>query len=71
MRIGLDRLRHLRRGPAANDPYEQTNRDCSNSTARIDKYFVIPTVGVYFFLVPEGGRRGVHNFRATCRPPFS
>src|SRR5580658_4460976 len=47
---------------AANDPYEQTNRQTLKLNGKIDRYFVVPTVGVYFFLVPEGGRRGVHNF---------
>src|SRR4051812_4363018 len=47
---------------AANDPYEQFNRDSLKRNAKIDKYFVIPTVAVYFILVPEPGRRGVHNF---------
>ncbi len=54
---------------AANDPYEQTNRDMLRLNGKIDKYFVIPTVGVYFFLVPEGGRRGVHNFLGNLSLP--
>src|SRR5471032_1752382 len=55
-------------GPA-NDPYEQTNRETLKLNGKIDKYFVIPTVGVYFFLVPEGGRRGVHNFLGNLSLP--
>ena len=54
---------------AANDPYEQTNRDMLKFNGKIDRYFVIPTVGVYFFLVPEGGRRGVHNFLGNLSLP--
>src|SRR5258708_6746558 len=54
---------------AANDPYEQTNRDTLKLNGKIDKYFVIPTVGVYFLLVPEGGRRGVHNFLGNLSLP--
>src|SRR5579863_7549157 len=54
---------------AANDPYEQTNRDMLRLNGKIDKYFVIPTVGVYFLLVPEGGRRGVHNFLGNLSLP--
>jgi phospholipid-binding lipoprotein MlaA len=54
---------------AANDPYEQTNRDMLKFNGKIDKYFVIPTVGVYFVLVPEGGRRGVHNFLGNLSLP--
>jgi len=54
---------------AANDPYEQTNRDMLKFNAKVDKYFVIPTVGIYFLLVPEGGRRGVHNFLGNLSLP--
>ena len=54
---------------AANDPYEQTNRDMLKFNAKVDKYFVIPTVGLYFLLVPEGGRRGVHNFLGNLSLP--
>jgi len=54
---------------AANDPYEQTNRDMLKLNGKIDKYFVVPTVAVYFVLVPEGGRRGVHNFLGNLSLP--
>ena len=54
---------------AVNDPYEQTNRDTLKLNAKIDKYFVIPTVGLYFLVVPEGGRRGVHNFLGNLSLP--
>lgn len=54
---------------AANDPYEQTNRALLKFNGKIDKYFVIPTVGAYFILVPEGGRRGVHNFLGNLSLP--
>ncbi|HET7086515.1 MAG TPA: VacJ family lipoprotein [Rhizomicrobium sp.] len=54
---------------AANDPYEQTNRDMLKLNGKIDRYFVIPTVGIYFLLVPEGGRRGVHNFLGNLSLP--
>jgi phospholipid-binding lipoprotein MlaA len=54
---------------AANDPYEQTNRDTLKLNAKLDQYFVIPTVGVYFFLVPDSGRRGVHNFLGNLSLP--
>jgi phospholipid-binding lipoprotein MlaA len=54
---------------AANDPYEQTNRETLKLNGKIDKYFVVPTVGVYFLLVPEGGRRGVHNFLGNLSIP--
>jgi phospholipid-binding lipoprotein MlaA len=54
---------------AANDPYEQTNRDMLKLNGKIDKYFVVPTVAIYFVLVPEGGRRGVHNFLGNLSLP--
>ena len=44
---------------ANNDPYEPTNRDTLQFNGMIDRYFVIPTVALYFVLVPEGGRRAV------------
>src|SRR5471032_2770273 len=54
---------------AANDPYETTNRDTLKLNGRIDKYFVIPTVGIYFYVVPDGGRRAVHNFLQNVSLP--
>ena len=54
---------------AANDPYEQTNRQTLVFNGKIDHYIVIPTVGIYFFVVPEGGRRGVHNFLGNLSLP--
>ena len=54
---------------ANNDPYEQTNREMLKFNGKIDKYFVIPTVGLYFILVPEGGRRSVHNFLGNLSLP--
>ncbi|HEU0096461.1 MAG TPA: VacJ family lipoprotein, partial [Rhizomicrobium sp.] len=54
---------------AVNDPYERTNRDMLAFNGKIDRYVVIPTVGVYFILVPEGGRRGVHNFLGNLSLP--
>ncbi|HKD47732.1 MAG TPA: VacJ family lipoprotein [Rhizomicrobium sp.] len=46
---------------ANNDPYEPTNREVLQLNGKIDRYFVIPTVAVYFVLVPEPGRRAVHR----------
>ena len=54
---------------ANNDPYEQTNRQTLTFNGKIDRYFVIPTVGLYFLLVPEKGRRGVHNFLGNLSLP--
>src|ERR1700733_10055544 len=42
---------------ANNDPYEPTNRDTLQFNGKIDHYVVIPTVGLYFLLVPETGRK--------------
>jgi phospholipid-binding lipoprotein MlaA len=54
---------------AANDPWEQTNRETLKLNGKIDRYFVIPTVGLYFLVVPEAGRRGVHNFLGNLSLP--
>src|SRR3954467_9650792 len=54
---------------AANDPYEQANRAALKRNAFIDRYFVIPTVGLYFLVVPEPGRRGVHNLLGNLALP--
>jgi phospholipid-binding lipoprotein MlaA len=54
---------------AANDPYEQTNRQTLVFNGKIDRYVVGPSVAVYFVLVPEGGRRGVHNFLGNLSLP--
>ena len=55
--------------PAANDPYEQTNRGMLKLNAEIDHHLVIPTVRRYLLVVPEGGRRGVHNFLGNLSLP--
>ena len=54
---------------ANNDPYEQTNRDILVFNGKIDRYVVIPTVAVYFVLVPAPGRRGVHNLLGNIALP--
>jgi phospholipid-binding lipoprotein MlaA len=54
---------------ANNDPYEATNRDTLKFNGKIDRYFVIPTVALYFVLVPEGGRRSVHHFLENLTLP--
>lgn len=54
---------------AANDPYESTNRQTLAFNGKIDRYFVIPTVALYFILVPEGGRRRVHHFLENLTLP--
>jgi phospholipid-binding lipoprotein MlaA len=54
---------------AANDPYEQTNRQTLVFNGKIDRYVVAPSFAVYFVLVPEAGRRGVHNFLGNLSLP--
>lgn len=54
---------------AANDPYERANRAALKRNAFIDHYFVTPTLELYFVLVPESGRRGVHNFLTNLALP--
>src|ERR1700740_1204923 len=54
---------------AANDPFEPTNRETLKLNGKIDKYFVIPTVAAYFFIVPDGGRRAIHNFLQNVSLP--
>jgi phospholipid-binding lipoprotein MlaA len=55
---------------AANDPWEAENREVLKFNAKVDTYFVIPTVGLYFLAVPEPGRRGVHNFLGHLSLPI-
>ena len=54
---------------AANDPYEASNREMFAFNAQLDHYVVIPSVGVYFFLVPDRGRRMVHNLLGNIALP--
>jgi len=54
---------------AANDPWEPTNRETLKLNGKIDRYVVIPTVGVYFFLVGDSGRKMVHNFLQNVSLP--
>jgi phospholipid-binding lipoprotein MlaA len=54
---------------ANNDPYEPANREVLQLNGKIDRYFVIPTVAVYFVLVPDSGRRAVHRFLENLTLP--
>ncbi len=54
---------------ANNDPYEPTNREMLQLNGKIDRYFVVPTVAVYFVLVPDPGRRAVHRFLENLSLP--
>ncbi|MBS0469768.1 MAG: VacJ family lipoprotein [Proteobacteria bacterium] len=54
---------------ANNDPWEPTNREVLKLNGKIDHYFVIPTVGIYFMLVGDSGRKMVHNFLQNIAAP--
>lgn len=54
---------------ANNDPYEPTNRDMLQLNGKIDRYFVVPSVAVYFVVVPDPGRRAVHRFLENLSLP--
>ena len=54
---------------ANNDPYEADQPPDPQFNGEIDRYFVIPTVALYFVLVPEGGRRSVHHFLENLTLP--
>lgn len=56
---------------AANDPYEVTNRQTFKFNAKLDKYFVIPTVGAYIYVVPEWGRTRVHDLLDNLSLPVT
>ena len=55
--------------PAAGDPYESTNRQTMAFNAWADAHLVGPAVRRYLTVVPEGGRRGVHNFLGNLALP--
>jgi phospholipid-binding lipoprotein MlaA len=54
---------------ANNDPFEPQNREMLAFNGKIDRYFVLPTVGAYFYVMPEGGRRAVHNLLQNLAAP--
>ncbi len=54
---------------ANNDPFEPANRQTLALNGKIDRYFVIPTVGAYFYVVPDAGRRAVHNLLQNFAGP--
>ena len=54
---------------ANNDPYEPTNREMLQLNGKIDRYMVIPTVAIYFVLVPDPGRKAVHRFLENLSLP--
>jgi phospholipid-binding lipoprotein MlaA len=54
---------------AANDPWEPTNRDVLKINGKIDRYFVVPTVGLYFLVLGDGGRKMAHNFLQNLSLP--
>jgi|SRR5579871_815095 len=56
---------------AANDPFEPTNRATFKLNQKLDKYFVIPTVGAYIFIVPNWGRTRVHDLLDNLSLPVT
>jgi phospholipid-binding lipoprotein MlaA len=54
---------------AANDPYEQTNRQILELNNKFDRFSMEPTLKLYFAVVPEDGRHGVHNFLGNLSKP--
>jgi len=56
---------------AANDPFEPSNRETFHFNQKLDKYFVVPTVGAYIFAVPQWGRTRVHDFLDELSLPIT
>ncbi len=56
---------------AANDPYEASNRQVFKLNQKLDKYVVVPSVGVYFYAVPEWGRTRVHDLLGNLSLPIT
>jgi len=56
---------------AAGDPYEPTNRQTFKLNQKLDKYFVIPTVGAYIFVMPPWGRTRVHDLLDNLSLPIT
>lgn len=54
---------------ANNDPFEPQNRQMLEINGKVDRYFVLPTVGAYFYVVPEAGRKAVHNLLQNFAAP--
>lgn len=56
---------------AANDPYEPTNREIFRFNQKLDKYVVVPSVGAYFYVVPQWGRDRVHDLLDNLSLPIT
>jgi phospholipid-binding lipoprotein MlaA len=54
---------------AANDPYEQTNRQIFDLDQKFDQAVLLPTAKAYSDVVPEPAREGVHNFLTNLNLP--
>ena len=54
---------------AANDTYESFNRDSLKRNLFFDEHLVTPILNTYTFLVPEPGRRGIHNVLGNLQLP--
>jgi phospholipid-binding lipoprotein MlaA len=57
--------------PAANDPYESTNREIFDFDMRLDRHGLLPTAACYAQVVPEPARDGVHNFLQNLDLPVT
>ena len=55
---------------ALNDPLEPTNRAIFQFNLAVDKAVLKPVALGYRAIVPEEGRRGVHNFLGNLRTPL-
>ncbi len=55
--------------PAANDPYEATNRDMFELNMRLDRNLLQPVSNAYVTVVPEPLRDSVHNFLLNINSP--
>ncbi len=56
---------------AANDPYEQTNREVFRLNNQFDRAVLVPTAEFYVRVVPEPARDGVHNFLTNLDLPVT
>lgn len=54
---------------AANDPYEQTNREIFDFNQKMDRYIARPVAKTYVQVLPEPARDGVHNFLTNLGQP--
>lgn len=53
-----------------NDPLEPTNRAIFEFNRQLDRYAIKPVAQAYHDVVPEPGRRAVHNFLDNLKQPI-